>query len=694
MSRKKRLLRAGCITFVFLALIGYFAFSSLLFPPFEGRFKPGIAGVVPRTVDVYLGRLDLRAAFKKFPRLAVLDELDGHPAFEAFVRSPDWEEFKRANGVDEGLKQLDAALAQLPLGLDPLGIFGGRELALAAELKGKGWDQTDWAVYGRVSRVGKLAVAALRYPGLFKLERQGLVVEQDGDIFTLSGASFPRPLSLTRIQDVVVCGTSLDLVRKASVLADTGSQDSLLLAAPYGEHILGLKNRDDRKRDFEVLLDVRALRERWGMNTAWPDASSQKFLPAFLGRLMQIGSVNRVLGVVEFDSGIAVDLRGDFSSELISADQARIYRARSFDRAAIEAIARAAHEDTTFFAYLHGPIGTLLEMVLASMEPALRDNLTEVLVSKGRYKSISQLIAELDTGLHDRLAIMARPNDWGYERDYQIDPATNQPAVGPDGKPIYIGPPYTPEEVFAWTLVVWHENEQKLIDLREYIGANGQKFGLSGRNPQDPGFFSFRIAGNFETREFWSKFVPGTGHIATVNLSEHMMVSNRYLMLEDLSQNLLQRNARIGRLTDRVDFAALLDEMPPSGNLFVWTNPSSGIPLLRRSAEANATRRLEAGIDLTQKRREFEPEARRDLFAGKPRNQLVADEVTRLDQELDRRLIEFRDRVIRENLPAALQAVDREMTYLGSVSAFMAMLDLSEQSFRLAVRAITPLNQR
>ena len=204
----------------------------------------------------------------------------------------------------------------------------------------------------------------------------------------------------------------------------------------------------------------------------------------------------------------------------------------------------------------------------------------------------------------------------------------------------------------------------------------------------------FQIAGNFATREFWSPFVPGTGHIATVNLPEQMMVTNRYMMLEDLTQNLLQRGTRTGRLTDRADFVSLLDEMPAAGNVFVWSNPVTGLEVLREQADRAARRTVERSIDLAAKRRELEPAARRDVVGGKARSQLTADELAKLEAELDARVGEFRDRTIEQNLPLALEEVERGLTYLKSVSAFMAWLDLEEKSFRLAVRAITPYGQR
>jgi hypothetical protein len=138
----------------------------------------------------------------------------------------------------------------------------------------------------------------------------------------------------------------------------------------------------------------------------------------------------------------------------------------------------------------------------------------------------------------------------------------------------------------------------------------------------------------------------------------------------------------------------LLDEMPASGNLFVWSNPRSANELLLRQLETAARARVESGFDFVQKRREFEPAARQAVVQGKPRAGLNQDEVNLLEAELDRRVGEYRDDVIRDEIPRALEAARRQATYLRSLSAFMLMLDVEEKDFRLAVRAITPLGQQ
>ncbi|MEM8713008.1 MAG: hypothetical protein AAGG01_18810, partial [Planctomycetota bacterium] len=320
MSTKKRVLRVGCISLLLLGFVGYFAFSTFFFPPLEGRFKADVAGLIPRSVDVYLARADLKAAFDKFPTLAVADDLKNNEALNAFWESPTWEELDAKNKITTTLANAKKELDKLPLGLDVLDIAAGEELAFAANFKESGprqpgLDSTEWAAYARVSRWGKLAVSALKHPGLIGLDKQGISVQQAGDVFTVSGGQLKEPIHVSRVLDVVIAGTSLDLVQEAGRLEVSGSEGSLFLAAPYADSIASV-DRDRNQRDIEVQFNVREMRERFGWTKPWPDPASERFAPAFFGRLLPIAAVRRLLGVIDFDYGVSVDLDGEFSSEL------------------------------------------------------------------------------------------------------------------------------------------------------------------------------------------------------------------------------------------------------------------------------------------------------------------------------------------------------------------------------------------
>ncbi|MFT6109822.1 MAG: hypothetical protein ACJA2W_002745, partial [Planctomycetota bacterium] len=354
MSTKKRVLRVGCISLLLLGFVGYFAFSTFFFPPLEGRFKADIAGLIPRNVDVYLAREDLQAAFDGFPTLAVAEELKGNTALTEYLESPEWKKLDAEEGITKALEDVKVQLAQLPLGLDLLDIAGAKDLALAANFTGQGIEGTEWAVYARASRYGKLAVSALKHPGLIGLEKQGLSAVMAGEVITLSGGQLKQPIYLTRILDVIVAGTSLTLVQEAVNLEGARSEGSLLLAAPYSDAI-GSLDRNKDKRDIEIQFNLRKMREQWGMNTPWPDPASNRFGQAFAGRLLPVAAVRRLLGILDFDHGLSVDLSGEFSSELMSAQQEKIYRAKPFDQDEVMEVANFVPDDATLFAYMRGP---------------------------------------------------------------------------------------------------------------------------------------------------------------------------------------------------------------------------------------------------------------------------------------------------------------------------------------------------
>src|SRR6185295_998485 len=137
--------------------------------------------------------------------------------------------------------------------------------------------------------------------------------------------------------------------------------------------------------------NTRKLLENLDFRSAWPDPKSQDFLPAFLGRVFQIASLKNLLGVVSIDEGVSVDLHGEFSSELITPEQAKLYRTRGFEHAQLmNDAAKIAPADTSLFLYIHGHLGDLLRMVLAAVEPALRTNLEDAFRNTGRYQSLDQ----------------------------------------------------------------------------------------------------------------------------------------------------------------------------------------------------------------------------------------------------------------------------------------------------------------
>lgn len=680
MSRKKRLLRAGCITLLLLAFIGYFTFSTLLFSPLEGRFKADIAGLIPRDVDVYVARAELGSAFRRFPRLAIEDDVADNAAVRTFFDSPEWAELDQQNRISEQLAELEAELAKVPLGLDVFDVAGGEDLAVAADFAGRRAEDSDWAVYTRVSFWGKAAVSMLRYPGVLGLSNRGIQVASANGVVTLSGRGLQKPIHITRINDVVVAGVSKRLVEAAVELEQSRSENSLLLAAPYNDSILSV-DRDERERDFEVQIDIAGMRQKWGMTKPLLDPKSQRFAPAFLARLLPVDAVRRVLGVIDFDEGLDIDLTGNLSSENMTAGQERVLRAKGFDHDEVYEVARYAPEDSTLFVYVRGPISTIVQMFYDSLEPAAQANLLDVL-RKLDFSSAQDFIEYLDEATADRLAFIARPNDWGYETDMEPDPET--------GEMVYMGPPNDGQPVFAWAVIAWVSDEAKIIDLREMIAGVGPEIGMQGRKQGDRGYYSKPIGGGLSVKEFWSPFIPGTGHIASLVYDDNILISNRYALIDAMVTNSVSRGSNVPRLSDRADFQALLNDSLPSADLLAWMDPGSGADLISEQLQGGARNRITSAIDYRTKRAEVERDVLQRVFEGRSRDRLTADDAQRLDGIVDDQLRAYTDEVVEQNLPREIQKASRLATYLRAVSAGLTMIRFTERQFELSSRFVTP----
>ncbi len=684
MSRKKRILRAGLIALLLLTFVGYFAFATLFFPPIEGGFSSKISGLIPRDVDLYVGRAELRQSFDAFPRLTVAKELEENPAVETFLESPTWTELERANRIEETLAEIEAQLEQLPLGLDVLDVIGGEEIAVAADFEGQGVDATDWAVYARASFWGKLAVSALKHPGLLGLADQGLEAARDGDVITLSGVGVRRPIHVIRVRDIIVAGTSRRLVDRAPELEVNGSQDSLLLAAPYGDFIMR-EGRDKQERDFEIQLNVAKLRETQGFSKPLLDPGAEVFGESFLARLLPLPAIRRLIGILDLDEGLSADLHGELSTELLKVDQRAIYRAKSFSREELIDVARFAPADSTLMVYLRGPVGTLLRMGLDALEPAARDNLNAVCTKAG-YASVDEVVDILDATMVDRIAFFARPNDWGDEDDMKVDPDT--------GEKVYVGPPHDDTPVFAWAMVAWMQDEAPITEMRDRFGQAGPRIGLQGRTPGSNGYFKNRIGGGLKVFEYWSQFVQGTGHIAVMTYGENLLISNRYKFIDIMARNAVGQGKSSTRLNGRTDFQYLMQDSVNGANVALWLDPEGAGDLIREQQRVVAENRIKDSINYRVERPKIEREVSRVSFQGRSRSALSADEADRFDRLVDDQMAGFRRRVVEENLPGELADIDRLITYLGAMTGALGMVKLDQKEFDISLRVVTPYEGR
>jgi hypothetical protein len=673
--RPKRFLRLVLTLFLVLAFVGYFAFSTFVFSPTEGDYEPDISTLVPRNVDFFVAKARLSQDFGRFPRLAAQTDLEATPAWRAFLASEDYAALRQKVDIEAALTEIEAQIAQLK-GIDPLHAFGGRDLALAGWVRGPDLAQADWAAYGRVNWIGKLGASLLRHPSLLGLSDRGLTVAVEDDHVALSGGELPRRIFVTRLRDVVVLGTTLELVRGARDLEARAGQDSLGQSAVYDEQIQGSKVRSPERDELELFVDWRSVSEKAKLAGRWPDPQSTFPMTALAARYFQLGSIKDLAGVIGFDRGLRSSLHASFSSEMVGPAAEKLYRQRGSDvRQILYEAAALAPADTGLFAFVHIGIGDLLRQFLDASEPALRANLDDLVRGTGKYAGTEALIAELDALFRGRVALIVRRND--YPVDVNSDPPN-------DGAP-----------VFAVAVVLWTDGspkaQGKIGDLRRLIAAHQGSLGLQGREPGKGGVYSNILAktGN-EVWEYWSPLIPGTGHLADMIDNDLYIISNSFRMLSALLETLKEPTSSNALVKD-VTFQGLAAEGLQHANALVWVAPRQLAETAQRMSEQAASDTVLGTLDMARERTREEALMLRQEFGGKRAQELAPDEKARLDELVEARMTELQSRMTAEQVPALQAAYLRRIQYAELCKAALWMVSFDPKWMDMTLGVVAPL---
>jgi len=197
----------------------------------------------------------------------------------------------------------------------------------------------------------------------------------------------------------------------------------------------------------------------------------------------------------------------------------------------------------------------------------------------------------------------------------------------------------------------------------------------------------------FQTYEFWSEFVTGTGVISTMPANEHYIVSNEIKMLPHLVRTYTQSEEHYRRLSDLPQFQALLASSLPDANALLWVAPRRLAPTLKELAQSWARQNAQLGVDWAARRVEEERRVLPRLFPNKRRDQLSDDEQAQLDVAVDEVLQNERARLREEAVPALMARKLREIEYLEAIEAGLLMLKLDPRALDLSVRVLVPLEE-
>jgi hypothetical protein len=669
MTRKLRILRIlGALLALFL-FVGYFAFSTFLFPPFESKLGVDVAGLVDRKVDFFIARANLVDVFDGFPRLAIEDDVVEREAWAAFSGSPEQRDLLETLGYEELITEIETNLDQLPMGIEPLDLFGGADLAIAGYLEGSRLEDARWTIYGNLSFAGKLAIEALRYPGVLGLAEQGIVVTPEDDYVSLNGPGFTRPLYLTRVKDIAVISNTSEPLTRAIELEGKQFEGSFLAGATYHDRIQVIDRSVDRD-ELEVFVNTNSLLKTMNWSGRWPDISSQDLLSGFAARFFQLNTVNQAAGVLGIDEGLTLDLHGRLSSELLTPLQTITYRRRAIGgNELLDDYAHYVPMDTSLFVYIECDAGDLIEQFFAAMEPAARELVEDVIPQTGRYRSLAQLIDELDVALKDKCMLIMRPNDYPYNPEKD--------------------PPHNAIPVPAMALVAWPKSggKEKLDEIVSAIGGLGGRIGMMGKDGGS-GFYEYEVGGH-KGHEMWFPNLDGTGHIGTLVHKDLCIMSNTSQMMNHIHKTWTQGGSGgFPRLSERRDFRYQVNSTTKGANLAVWYNPRTAAPLLRERARLFAKDTIE--IDWGFERARNEDLVLRQSFGGRKAQELTPAEKTDFDIQVEAKLNEVQQNITRDQLPAIMAEAERQIVYSEAIQGALLMLSVSPQQFDLALRVMTP----
>ncbi len=664
---KRRLLKYFSVAVLVIAFTGYFAFSTFLFSPTEDDFESRISTLIPRDVDFYVAKPNLGQEFGEFPRLTAMDAFEATTAGATLFKSPEWQALRADLKLAEVSDEIQRSLEMLPIEISPLEILGGRDFAVAGYFVGTDLQSTEWAVYARGNWMSKLGLAGLQHPSLLDLESQGLSAVVDEDVVSLSGGQLPRTLHLKRHRDVIVATTNLKMLSDMDDLIARSGEDSFGGSARYFDFI---EQRRKSGEEAELFVDYRALSEAQQFTGRWPDTNSEDWGPAFLGRLFQSGALKEMVGVLGFNKGVSFDFHGALSSELVNPFQKQVYRERGFDRDQLYSVAKLAPLDTGLFAYLHIPLGATLRQALLSSERALQDNLNDTVRDIWSYPDAQPLIEDLDKAFDDRAVFILRSND--YPEDVT-------------------GPPHDDTPVFAWALVLWVQDQSKVDSIRLNIKENQARLGIQGREPGATGMFTNEVKGGHLIHEYWSGFIPGTGHLASVTFENRFILSNSFQMLGQLVKTFYEGAPTYPRLADEPRFEALVGSSLGNANLAVWVRPESLASTLR--AISRRTAEDEVVIDWSTMRGQIDRRVLRENFPDWDYDSLSAEQESQLELLAEGERDKYERELRSAQVPALQAKYERQITYFKSISGLLVEVGLDPKNFELSGRMLVPLEE-
>ncbi len=616
----KKFFRITGILLLVLGFAGFFAFTALVWNPFEGTV-PEIRKAVPRNVDFFVGKRDLAGDFTEFPVPYFYSDFEDSTGSGPVKDGSLFRSLARNRDLQNALKEIDrikAQLAQVPVvGVSILGDLIGKDFVLAGKFSPGGGTPT-WCAYTKVSWKIRAAFGFLRFDGV-RAGMQGVRIEMEEPLFKIEAPG-----------GVFYAGIHKDLLMIGNQKAFVATSHDLISGVGEGESFVSLSDYQDqgvkRLREWaqrseekdpnylEFSLSVPALARAMPNLPFWEKPNQDgpqelKLLHSFVNPKAMHRLWGNLVFVPEQDEMppyLASLLTVDLNRGELSPSQNRFQSEAPGERERwLRAILQNIPQKSAATFALRIPVNVFLEQFANSMDPDMRKLVDEGLVSSGQRGGLRGFISRVGSAFRPFVIVVVRNNDYPrYKKEFAVANPSPAPAV-------------------AWIFQANRREKKRVEQLVQFFDTNYRNFGF------DPNARFTLPAGprGFEKiREWGNPQIPATGELALVNGSDQMdglfLVSNSGKLLREII-NARFSEAGVSSLAGDPLVSASLDTLPPKVSGFAWLQGDGLRNLMGRYREA-ARKRLEEGTPdptwLLENRRRVEDQVFARDFRGRYRS--------------------------------------------------------------------------
>lgn len=552
--RLKKLLRVTSVVTLVLVAIGLLFVVAFIFNPFEGKVKD-LRDVVPRAVDFFVRKENLRDDFAPFPVPKFWPQFERSSAWDKIRRGPTYRGFDSGVQIEKVLAEVRAGVEQVARDtpLDLLRDVLGQEIEVAGSLKSPIGAST-WCFYARIGWRVKVAFGVAGYGFVrTRAAAQGIVLANDGDLLQITLRGAPKPLYAARHLDCVLLGNDRDLVEKSLRLARGESTlDAFGGSSDYRDGVEGRLRAFEsaaklagRANALEFYLRPEQLFAVTGWDKGWPnpnhpDSMNQRVLAAFVN----LAGWRFASGALVFESdSLAVLARVMLNQNEHTPFQADFFRTEAQRRQDwLNPFLTMVPDDACALAAMRMPAGPFLRQMYRAMDNDLRGLFEDSIRRTGVYKSVDDLLGQLELAFLPRTGFVFRKN-------------TPVPAI-PVNDP-------APLPQIAW--VFWLRSAggaevvgrllKAILQHHKTIFAGGTAYELNIEGRAD------------KILECTNPNIPATGSIAFLFFDQFFIVSNSGPLIRDM---IAARDGRVGSVLGRRQMRASLEELSTSINGFVY----------------------------------------------------------------------------------------------------------------------------